>query len=239
MSPTAAPVLELQDVRAGYGGITAVHGVSLSVRAGEVVALLGPNGAGKSTTQKVASGMHPVQSGRLRYAGKEVTGISARDAARAGVCLIPEGRGIFPNLSVRENLWMMTFTGKSRDEIETDAYQRFPILAQRAKQTAGTMSGGEQQMLALSRGLACDPAVLLLDELSMGLAPLIVEQLYGQVAELARTGVAVLVVEQFATAVLDMADRAAVLVRGKVVYDGPPGRSLTDELANLYLGSST
>ena len=119
---------------------------------------------------------------------------------------------------------MMTFTGKSWEEIETDAYQRFPILAQRAKQTAGTMSGGEQQMLALSRGLACDPAVLLLDELSMGLAPLIVEQLCGQVAELARTGVAVLVVEQFATAVLDMADRAAVLVRGRW-SDGPPGRA--------------
>ena len=207
--------------------------------AGAVRTEQGDDLAGKSTTQKVASGVHPASSGRLRYAGKDVTGISARDAARAGVCLIPEGRGIFPNLTVRENLWMMTFTGKSREEIETDAYQRFPILAQRAKQTAGTMSGGEQQMLALSRGLACDPAVLLLDELSMGLAPLIVEQLYGQVAELARTGVAVLVVEQFATAVLDMADRAAVLVRGKVVYDGPPGRALTDELANLYLGSST
>ena len=139
---SGAPILELQDIRAGYGGITAVHGVSLSVRAGEVVALLGPNGAGKSTTQKVAAGVHPAQGGRLRYAGKDVTGIGARDAARAGVCLIPEGRGVFPNLSVRENLWMMTFTGRSREQIETDAYERFPILARRAKQTAGTMSGG-------------------------------------------------------------------------------------------------
>ena len=235
MSTQNPPILELQDVRAGYGGITAVHGVSLSVRAGEVVALLGPNGAGKSTTQKVASGVHPASSGRLRYAGKDVTGISARDAARAGVCLIPEGRGIFPNLTVRENLWMMTFTGKSREEIETDAYQRFPILAQRAKQTAGTMSGGEQQMLAMARGLASNPAVLLLDELSMGLAPLVVEELYAIVADIARTGVSILVVEQFARTVLGIADLAAIMVNGSIRTVGPPAE-VEEELSAAYLG---
>ncbi|MGK2318565.1 ABC transporter ATP-binding protein [Gordonia rhizosphera] len=232
------PLLELCDVRAGYDGITALHGVSLRVRAGQVLALLGPNGAGKTTTQKVAAGVHPVDSGRVHYAGRDVTGISSRDAARAGVCLIPEGRGIFPNLTVRENLWMMTFTGKTREEIEALAFSRFPILEQRASQTAGTMSGGEQQMLALTRGLTTDPAVLLLDELSMGLAPLVVGELYERVAEIAREGVAVLVVEQFASAVLDMADHAAVLVRGKVEYEGPPDQSLRNELANLYLGST-
>ncbi|MFW0785612.1 ABC transporter ATP-binding protein [Gordonia sp. CPCC 206044] len=233
------PLLELRDIRAGYDGITALHGVNLSVHAGQVVALLGPNGAGKTTTQKLAAGVHPVDSGRLLYGGRDVTGISSRDAARSGICLIPEGRGVFPNLTVRENLWMMTFTGRSREEIEEIAFARFPILEKRAGQTAGTMSGGEQQMLALTRGLAADPAVLLLDELSMGLAPLIVEQLYEQVAQIAREGVAVLVVEQFATAVLDMADHAAVLVRGRVEYDGPPGQALKAELANLYLGSAS
>ncbi|NED68001.1 ATP-binding cassette domain-containing protein, partial [Streptomyces sp. SID10244] len=143
------PLLELRNVRAGYDGITALHGVDLTVRAGHVVALLGPNGAGKTTTQKIAAGVHPVDSGRVFYGGRDVTGISSRDAARAGVCLIPEGRGIFPNLTIRENLWMMTFTGKSREEIEEMAFSRFPILEKRASQTAGTMSGGEQQMLAL------------------------------------------------------------------------------------------
>ncbi|WP_330255722.1 ABC transporter ATP-binding protein [Nocardia sp. NBC_00565] len=231
-------VLELRDVRAAYDAITVLHGVDLSVGAGQVVALLGPNGAGKTTTLRVAAGVHPVASGRLSLGGREVTGARPRDLARAGVCLIPEGRGIFPNLSVRDNLLMMTFTGRSRAEIEELAFSRFPILAKRADQTAGTMSGGEQQMLALARGLTTDPAVLMLDELSMGLAPLVVERLYDQVAEIARQGVAVLVVEQFASAVLDIADHAAVLVRGRIEHQGQPDGGLRRELAALYLGSS-
>ncbi|MFI1235727.1 ABC transporter ATP-binding protein [Nocardia salmonicida] len=229
--------LELQGVRAAYDAITVLHGVDLSVDAGRVVALLGPNGAGKTTTLRVAAGVHPVTSGRLCLGGREVTGADPRDLARVGVCLIPEGRGVFPNLSVRDNLLMMTFTGKTREQIEEVAFSRFPILAQRADQIAGTMSGGEQQMLALARGLATDPAVLLLDELSMGLAPLVVGRLYEQVAEIARQGVAVLVVEQFAAAVLDIADHAAVLVRGRIEYQGPADDALRRELAALYLGS--
>ncbi|GAA2737424.1 ABC transporter ATP-binding protein [Actinocorallia aurantiaca] len=231
-------LLELREVRAGYGGITALHGLSLSVAAGQVVALLGPNGAGKTTTLKVAAGVHPVEAGRLLMGGRDVTGANPRDLARAGVCLIPEGRGVFPNLSVRDNLLMMTFTGRSREEVEEVAFARFPILARRASQAAGTMSGGEQQMLALARGLATDPAVLLLDELSMGLAPLIVAELYEQVAEIARQGVAVLVVEQFAAAVLDIADHAAVLVRGRIERHGDPDEALRAELSDLYLGSA-
>jgi len=231
-------LLELREVRAGYGGITALHGLSLSVAAGRVVALLGPNGAGKTTTLKVAAGVHPVEAGRLLMGGRDVTGANPRDLARAGVCLIPEGRGVFPNLSVRDNLLMMTFTGRSREEVEEVAFARFPILARRASQAAGTMSGGEQQMLALARGLATDPAVLLLDELSMGLAPLIVAELYEQVAEIARQGVAVLVVEQFAAAVLDIADHAAVLVRGRIERHGDPDEALRAELSDLYLGSA-
>lgn len=231
-------ILELSGVRAAYDRITVLHGVDLQVAAGQVVALLGPNGAGKTTTLRVASGVHPLVSGRLRLGGRDMTGADPRDLARAGVCLIPEGRGVFPNLSVRDNLLMMTFTGRSRAEIEEIAFHRFPILHRRASQAAGTLSGGEQQMLALARGLATDPAVLLLDELSMGLAPLIVGRLYEQVAEIARQGVAVLVVEQFAAAVLDIADHAAVLVRGRVQRQGHPDDGLRAELSALYLGSS-
>ena len=231
-------LLELRGARAAYAAITVLHGVDLTVRAGEVVALLGPNGAGKTTTLQVAAGVHALTAGELRLGGRRVNGAEPGDLARAGVCLVPEGRGIFPNLSVRENLLMMTFTGRSVAQIEETAFTRFPILAQRAQQTAGTLSGGEQQMLALARGLATDPAVLLLDELSMGLAPRVVAELYEQVAEIARQGVAVLIVEQFAAAVLDIADTAAVLVRGRVVHRGPPDGELRKELAALYLGSS-
>ncbi|MGW0246188.1 ABC transporter ATP-binding protein [Nocardia goodfellowii] len=231
-------LLELRAVRAAYEAITVLHGVDLNVRAGQVFALLGPNGAGKTTTLKVAAGVHPVSSGGLWLGGRDVTGANPKDLARHGVCLIPEGRGVFPNLTVRENLLMMTFTGRSRGEIETIALDRFPILAQRANQTAGTLSGGEQQMLALARGLATDPAVLMLDELSMGLAPLVVGQLYEQVAEIARQGVAVLVVEQFAAAILDIADHAAVMVRGRIEHSGRADQALRGDLASLYLGSA-
>ena len=230
-------LLELRDVRAAYDGVTVLHGVDLAVPAGQVVALLGPNGAGKTTTLRVAAGVHPVGSGRLLLAGRDLSGARPRDLARAGVCLIPEGRGVFPNLSIRDNLWMMTFTGRSRAEVEEIAFARFPVLAKHAARAAGTLSGGEQQMLALARGLVTDPAVLLLDELSMGLAPVVVSRLYEHVAQIARDGVAVLVVEQFATAALAIADHAAVLVHGQVARQGRPAE-LRAELSDLYLGSS-
>ena len=231
-------LLELRDVRAGYDGVAVLHGVDLAVAAGQLVALLGPNGAGKTTTLRIAAGVHPVTSGRLLLGGRDMAGANPRDLARAGVCLIPEGRGIFPNLSIRDNLLMMTYTGRSRQEIEEFTYQRFPVLGKHAARAAGTLSGGEQQMLALARGLATDPAVLLLDELSMGLAPVVVSRLYEHVAEIARQGVAVLVVEQFATAALSIADHAAVLVRGRVALQGRPDDALRNELSDLYMGSS-
>jgi len=230
-------LLELRGVRAGYDGVAVLHGVDLAVRAGQVVALLGPNGAGKTTTLRVGAGVHPVKSGRLLLGGRDLTGARPRDLARAGACLIPEGRGIFPNLSIRDNLRMMTFTGRSLAEAEEVAFSRFPVLGQHATRAAGTLSGGEQQMLALARGLAADPAVLLLDELSMGLAPVVVSRLYEHVAGIAAQGVAVLVVEQFATAALAIADHAAVLVRGQVARQGRP-EELRAELSDLYLGSS-
>ncbi|WP_024804482.1 ABC transporter ATP-binding protein [Nocardia sp. BMG51109] len=235
--PDGPALLGLRAVRAAYDAVTVLHGVDLDVAAGQVVALLGPNGAGKTTTLKAIAGVHPIASGRLLLGGRDATGAQPRDLARAGVCLIPEGRGVFPNLTVRDNLLMMTFTGRSRAEIEQTAFDRFPVLGKRAGQIAGTLSGGEQQMLALARGLATDPAVLLLDELSMGLAPLVAGQLYEEVAAIARQGVAVLVVEQFAAAVLGIADHAAVLVRGRVSRQGHPDE-IRDELAALYLGST-
>jgi branched-chain amino acid transport system ATP-binding protein len=214
-----------------------LHGVDLTVPAGSVVALLGPNGAGKSTTLRVASGLHPASSGDVVVAGRRVNGASSDNLARAGMCLIPEGKGIFPNLSVRENLRMATYTGASLADIEHIAYERFPRLRERRKQTAGTLSGGEQQMLAMARGLATAPALLLLDELSMGLAPIIVEELYEIVAQVAREGVSILVVEQFARTVLGVADYAAIMVGGRVVNVGKPA-DLEHELSAAYLGGA-
>lgn len=229
------PVLELVGIRAGYGGIQVVHGVDLMVPAGKVMALLGPNGAGKSTTLAVAGGFHEPTHGEVRLAGRRVNGAPADALARAGLCTIPEGKGIFPNLTVRENLLMATHTGQSFSHVEDVAYERFPRLAERRSQTAGTMSGGEQQMLAMARALATDPAVLLLDELSMGLAPIIVDQLYELVADIARSGVSILLVEQFAHSALGVADLAAIMVHGQIRAVGAPDM-IESELSDAYLG---
>jgi branched-chain amino acid transport system ATP-binding protein len=225
----------MRGVRAAYGTIEVLHGVDLTLMAGEVLAVLGPNGAGKTTTLEVLAGLHPLSGGDVFVAGRRVNGATASDLARTGLCLIPEGRGIFPNLTVRENLRMASYSRRSAGEIEATAYARFPRLGERRRQLAGTMSGGEQQMLALARGLATDPAVLVLDELSMGLAPLVVEELYAQVAALARTGVSVLVVEQFARVVLGVADRAAIMLHGCVVDVGTP-YEIESKLSSAYLG---
>jgi len=232
-----APLLELANVRAAYGKIEVLHGVDLVVPEGSVVALLGPNGGGKTTTLKVASGQMPATSGCVHLAGRHVNGAAADALARMGVCTIPEGRGIFPNLTVRENLRMVTFAGGSLSDVEDVAYTRFPRLGERRNQLAGTMSGGEQQMLAMARGLAVDPGLLLLDELSMGLAPLIVEQLYEIVAQIAAEGVSILVVEQFARTVLGVADYAAIMLHGRITSVGQPA-DLEEELSAAYLGAS-
>jgi branched-chain amino acid transport system ATP-binding protein len=236
------PLLELVGIRAAYSGIEVLHGVDLAVPPGTVVALLGANGAGKSTVVKVAAGLVRATAGEVRIAGHDVSGASCNDLARIGVCTIPEGRGIFPNLTVRENLWMATQALPSGagdrgalERVEEAAYQRFPRLADRRAQLAGTLSGGEQQMLALSRALVTEPAVLLLDELSMGLAPIVVQQLYEIVAQVAHQGPSILVVEQFAQAVLGIADRAAIMVNGEVTHVGTPDE-LRSHLSTAYLG---
>ncbi len=231
------PLLELRGVKAAYGRIEVLHGVDLVVPKGSVVALLGPNGGGKTTTLKVVSGQMTPTSGCVHIAGRHVNGASPDSLARIGVCTIPEGRGIFPNLTVRENLRMVTYAGTATvEQVEDVAFARFPRLGERRSQLAGTLSGGEQQMLALARGLAVEPALLLLDELSMGLAPLIVSGLYEIVAQVAAEGVSILVVEQFARTVLGVADYAAIMLHGRVVSVGQPA-DLEDELSSAYLGA--
>jgi branched-chain amino acid transport system ATP-binding protein len=231
----SVPLLELVDVTAGYGPIKVLHDVSLSLHQGEVLALLGPNGGGKSTLLQVCCGLVPMTTGQLRIGGRGVHQASPDALARAGVCTIPEGRGVFPNLTVRENLLMVTHTGVSLADIEERAYARFPQLARRRHQLAGTMSGGEQQMLAMTRALSTQPAVLLLDELSMGLAPIVVGHLYEIVAQVADEGVSVLVVEQFARLVLGIADRAAIMLNGRITRVAAPDE-IALELSAAYLG---
>jgi len=232
---TVPPALRLVGIRAGYGPIEVLHGVDLVVEHGTVAALLGPNGAGKSTTLKVCGGFVAPTAGDVELDGEPIAGRSPDALARGGLCTIPEGRGVFPNLTVRENLQMATYSGRSLADIETVAYERFPRLGERRGQLAGTMSGGEQQMLALSRALATEPRVLLLDELSMGLAPIVVAQLYESVAHLAAGGVTILIVEQFARAVLGVADVAAIMINGRIVAVGPPS-TIEVELSSAYLG---
>ena len=229
-------LLELKGVRAAYGRIEVLHGVDLVVPEGSVVALLGPNGGGKTTTLKVASGQLPATAGCVHLAGRHINGASPDALARLGVCTIPEGRGVFPNLSVKENLRMVTYGGAPLSQVEERAYATFPRLGERRAQLAGTMSGGEQQMLAMARGLATDPKLLFLDELSMGLAPLIVEELYEIVAEIAKTGVSILVIEQFARTVLGVADYAAIMLHGRISAVGEPA-DIADELEAAYRGA--
>jgi branched-chain amino acid transport system ATP-binding protein len=230
--------IELRDVHASYGRVDVLFGIDLAVAAGSVCALLGPNGAGKTTLLQICAGLKRPSRGDLVLGGRCVTGADPVELARRGVCLIPEGRGVFPNLTVRENLRVATHTGHRFADVEARAYERFPKLRDRRRQSAGTLSGGEQQMLALARGLVTDPAVLLLDELSMGLAPVVVSGLYELVAKVAREGVAVVVVEQFASAVLGLSDQAAVMVNGRIELAGAPDGALVDQLASLYLGGS-
>ncbi len=232
---SAAPLLELRGVHAAYDGIEVLHGIDLTVGRGQVVAILGPNGAGKSTTLKVLAGLHPASSGDIVIAGRRVNGAGADDLARRGLCLIPEGRGIFPNLTVRENLWMMTHSGVGLTEIEERSIAYFPQLASLLGRTSGTLSGGQQQMVAMARGLATDPALLVLDELSMGLAPLVVDGLYSTVREVADAGTSILLVEQFARIVMDVADSASLIVHGHVIDSGHP-REIEGKLTQAYLG---
>jgi branched-chain amino acid transport system ATP-binding protein len=234
----STPALELIDVVAGYGRIEVLHGVSLRVPVGTVFALLGPNGAGKTTTMQVASGKIRPTAGCVHVTGTHVNRVAPENLAKAGVCRIPEGRGIFPNLTVAENLRMFTYASElSTKEVQERSFARFPRLGERRNQLAGTMSGGEQQMLAMSRALVAEPGVLLLDEISMGLAPKIVSELYELVAQLAQEGISILLVEQFARTALAVADYAAVMTGGRIAMVGQPA-DVADFVNEAYLGGA-
>jgi ABC-type branched-subunit amino acid transport system ATPase component len=233
----APPALELAGVCGGYGTIDVLFGVDLVLGKGQVHALLGPNGAGKSTTLKVASGQIRPSAGEVRLNGAPVGKAGPDALARQGLCVVPEGRGVFPNLTVIENLRMATYAGTPLRDILDRAFTRFPRLAERRKQLAGTLSGGEQQMLSMARALATDPSVLLLDELSMGLAPLIVEDLYAVVQRIANEGLSIVIVEQFAHQVLGVADVASIMLSGKVELTGRP-EDVAGALEAAYLSGA-
>ena len=230
--------LDVIDLRAAYGRIEVLHGVTFSVPQGAVVALLGPNGAGKTTTLSCIAGVLSPTSGHVHINGHHLNGAAPDRLARAGLCTIPEGRGIFPNLTVAENVALFGYAAKkAKRDIDERTYTQFPRLGERRGQLAGRLSGGEQQMLAMARALSTDPALLLLDELSMGLAPKIVEELYEIVGEIGRQGVSVLVVEQFARRALAVAQLGIVMVQGRIAAIGEPV-DIEDELSAAYLGGA-
>jgi branched-chain amino acid transport system ATP-binding protein len=231
-------LLEVDDIEVRYGNIRALKGVSFHVEEGEVVALLGANGAGKTTTQKTVSGMMRPSLGEIRYAGQRIDGLPAHDLIKLGICHVPEGRRVFPRMSVAENLEMGAFRFKRADpEVLARVYDLFPRLKEREQQYAGTLSGGEQQMLAIGRALMGKPRLLLLDEPSMGLAPLIVAQIFDIVREINADGVTVLIVEQNAAQALALANRGYVLETGELVLSGTGADLLADDrIRAAYLG---
>jgi branched-chain amino acid transport system ATP-binding protein len=229
-------MLEIEHVVAGYGDTTVLRDVSLSVPDGSVVALLGPNGAGKTTLLRAASGLIKPTQGRVLLNGQEVTGRKPYYLARRGLCLLPEGRGIFPSLTVRENLILQSPKGEEAKSVDW-AVRTFPILGKRTRQLAGSLSGGEQQMLALVRSFVSRPKIVVVDEASLGLAPVIVDKIFDTLREIVAGGVSVLLVEQYVRRALDLADYAYLLSRGQIVFAGPADRIDGDELFERYLGA--
>ena len=234
----ASSLLEVSDVEVRYGAIAALKGISFDVREGEIVALLGANGAGKTTTQKTVSGMMRPAKGSITFAGRRIDGIPAHDLIRLGICHVPEGRHVFPRMTVHENLEMGAFRFRTMDRADYErVLELFPRLGERIKQQAGTLSGGEQQMLAIGRALMGKPRLLLLDEPSMGLAPIIVAQIFDIIREINEGGVTVLLVEQNAAQALSLANRGYVLETGEIVLSGSGQDLLADERVRAaYLG---
>ena len=237
-------LLELEDVHVHYGKIEALKGISFSVDEGEVVTLIGSNGAGKSTTLRTVSGVRPLTSGSIRFRGEDISRVQAHRRVEMGICQAPEGRGIFPGMSVLENLDMGSYSRprSQRSEIQADlkrVLDLFPRLAERRNQAGGTLSGGEQQMLAIGRALMASPHVLLLDEPSMGLAPKLVAQIFEIIAEINQRGTTILLVEQNAAMALQRADRAYVLETGRIVRSDEAVRLLDDDSVRAaYLGGA-
>ena len=234
-----APLLKVDDIHVYYGSIHAIKGISFEVNEGEIVTLIGANGAGKSTTLNTVSGLLRPRSGMISFEGKSIVGIGASKIVGLGMALCPEGRRVFQQMTVKENLEMGGFS-RPKDEIPAsleDVFKRFPRLKEREKQIAGTLSGGEQQMLAMGRALMSKPKLLMLDEPSMGLAPILVEQIFDIIKELHNAGTTILLVEQNAQMALSIADRAYVLGTGKITISGTAAEVLADDRVRAaYLG---
>ncbi|GAA0608044.1 ABC transporter ATP-binding protein [Sporichthya brevicatena] len=229
-------MLELKGIVAGYGGTTVLRGVDLLVPEGSVVAMLGANGAGKTTLLRVASGLLPATGGQLVLDGTDVTRSSPHQLVTRGICHVPEGRGVFPSLTVQENLILQSLRGEEKRAIER-AVEAFPRLGERLSQVAGTMSGGEQQMLALARTYVQHPKVVLLDEVSMGLAPKIVDEIFDFLARLRNEGCSLLLVEQYVTRALEVADYVYLLNRGEVAFAGEPSELAGEDVFTQYVGA--
>ncbi|MFI4928910.1 MAG: ABC transporter ATP-binding protein [Burkholderiales bacterium] len=232
-------LLEITDLKVAYGGIQAVKGISLEVRRGELVCLIGANGAGKTTTLKAVTGTQPVRDGQINFLGRSIRGQGAWDLVRQGLVMVPEGRGVFARMSIVENLLMGAY---ARDDYEIDAdmtrvFGLFPRLKERAEQVAGTLSGGEQQMLAMGRALMARPKVLLMDEPSMGLAPIMVDKIFEVVGDIHSRGTTILLVEQNASRALQLANRGYVMESGEITMSGPSKALLDDpKVRAAYLG---
>ncbi|MFE2328376.1 ABC transporter ATP-binding protein [Streptomyces sp. NPDC059385] len=233
-------LLEVEDLRVAYGKIEAVKGISFTVNEGEIVTLIGTNGAGKTTTLRTLSGLIKPKGGQIKFQGKSLKKVAAHDIVQLGLAHSPEGRHIFPRMTIEDNLLLGAFLRNDKDGIQKDvqrAYDLFPILGERRKQAAGTLSGGEQQMLAMGRALMSQPKLLMLDEPSMGLSPLMMQKIMATIAELKATGTTILLVEQNAQAALSLADQGHVMEIGKVVLTGE-GRDLlvNEDVRKAYLG---
>ena len=238
----SAPLLVLKDLQVAYGGIQAVKGIDLSVDQGELVCLIGANGAGKTTTLKGITGLQPIKSGKIHYAGEDITGKPAFQLVRKGLSMVPEGRGVFGALTIEENLAMGAYARDDRAAIKDDierVFGLFPRLKERRKQTAGTLSGGEQQMLAMGRALMSRPKLLLLDEPSMGLAPLMVQKVFETVMAVSKEGVTILLIEQNAKLALEVSSRGYVMESGEITLQGKAKQLLSDpKVRAAYLGEA-
>ena len=233
-------MLKVDDLHVAYGGIEALKGISLEVPEGKIVTLIGANGAGKSTLLRTIMGLEKPSKGKITYNDKEITGLNSQKIVTSGITLVPEGRRVFPNLTVLENLKIGAYLRNDTEEIEKDIkwiYEMFPRLEERSWQMAGTLSGGEQQMLALGRALMCRPKVIMMDEPSLGLAPLVIKDIFYIIQDINRRGVTILLIEQNANMALKVADLAYVLETGKITMTGS-GKELLEnpEVKAAYLG---
>ncbi|WP_341666824.1 ABC transporter ATP-binding protein [Alcaligenes sp. SDU_A2] len=237
---TSPLMLDIRNLDVAYGGIRAVRDLNLQVGKGELVCLIGANGAGKSTTLRAICGLVPVAAGHIDYQGQSIVGVPSHQLVRRGLVMVPEGRGIFGQLTIEENLSMGAYTRRDDAQVRQDVervYTLFPRLAERKKQSAGTLSGGEQQMLAMGRAMISRPDLLLLDEPSMGLAPIMVERIFGLIQDIAKEGVTILLIEQNARLALELGDRGYVMESGRIILEGPASQLLHDpKVRAAYLG---